>query len=364
MCFAVDKNASTLQGDKMSVQKTIFGKLSDGRAVYSFQLSNSNKMNVRLIEYGALITEIKVPDKNGNLVDVVLGYDNPGSYEKDNFNLGGTVGRYANRIANGEFSIDGTTYHLAKNDGGINHIHGGVKGFIKVLWKGEEFKTKDSVGVKFNYLSKDGEEGFPGNLDVTVTYTLKNDNKLEIDYKASTDKPTIVNLTNHSYFNLSGAGEKPVYDHILQIYADKYTPVDKNLIPTGEIRTVTGTPLDFTKPNKIGARIKDVEPGYDNNYVLNKNNTSLPLAASVSSPDTRIVLNLYTTQPGVQFYTGNYLDNVTAGKYNIIYKKHHAFCLEPQHYPDSPNHSNFPSTVLRPGETYSQKIVFEFKTLK
>jgi len=342
------------------IERELFGQLPSGEKVYQYVISNRKGLSVALIDYGATIVSIRMPDKNGKMGNIVLGYDDLDGYINDSANFGGTIGRFANRIAKGKCTINGEKYVFAKNDNGINHIHGGVKGFNKVLWKGDGFNNDNGVGVKYHYLSKDGEEGYPGNLDVYVTFTLNNNNELIINYQATTDKPTVVNLTNHSYFNLYDAGMSSALDHHVYINADKYTPVDKNLIPTGEIKSVLKTPLDFTEGKLIGKDIDKVSPGYDFNYVLNKEqNKIINLAAVAFDRKSGRELKLYTTEPGVQFYTGNYLEGIK-GKGGIVYKKHHAFCFEPQHYPDSPNHPAFPSTLLKPGDTYKQTSIFSF----
>jgi aldose 1-epimerase len=349
-------------GDKKpaSVEKTSFGKLPDGTPIDQYILTNENGMKAKVITYGAILTELHVPDKDGRLVDVVLGFDDLAGYLGGHPFFGATVGRVANRIAKGKFKLDGKEYTLAKN-GGPNAIHGGEKGFDKVVWKAEPQTVKDGTAVKFTYLSKDGEEGYPGNLTVSVTYTLTNRNELKIDYSATTDKATPVNLTNHSYFNLAGAGTGDVLGHELMIAADKYTLADDTLIPTGEIKPVKGTPLDFTSPTPIGTRIDQVKStgGYDHNYVLNGGDKAPYLAARVREPKSGRVMEMYTTEPGVQLYTANYLD-VAKGKSNLPYGKHGAFCLEAQHYPDSVNHPEFPSTILMPGKTYAQTTIYQF----
>ncbi len=345
---------------EQKIERAVFDQMPTGEIVYQYVLTNKNGMSVTLIDYGATITSIKVPDKKGDFGNVVLGYDNLEDYINDNANFGSTIGRYANRIAKGEFNINGNKYILSKNDNGINHIHGGIKRFNKVLWQGEGFNNNDGVGVRYHYLSKDGEEGYPGNLNVDVIFTLNNNNELIINYEAVTDKPTVVNLTNHSYFNLYDAGISSVRDHYVTINADKYTPVDKYLIPTGEIESVLNTPLDFTTKKKIGKDIDKVSPGYDFNYCLKKDgNKNLSLAAIAFDEKSGRELRLFTTEQGVQFYTGNYLEGIK-GRAGVIYKKHHAFCFEPQHYPDSPNHPEFPSTLLNPGQTYRQTSIYKF----
>jgi aldose 1-epimerase len=347
---------------KAGVQSQLFGSV-DGRAITLYTLTNSHGMEVRAMNYGGIIVSIRVPDRNGDFADVVLGHETLDGYRPNPPFFGAIVGRYANRIANGTFKLDGETYTLPKNDG-PNTLHGGDKGFDKAVWDGEPLKGR--TGVAFSYLSKNGEEGFPGNLRVKVTYTLTNANSLEIDYEATTDKATPINLSNHSYFNLKGEGNGDILDHEIMINADRFTPVDKNLIPTGELRPVKGTPFDFTKPTKIGARIDDnyeqlvLAHGYDHNFVINRHGGGLVLAARVYEPTTGRTLEVSTTQPGVQFYTGNFLDGTITGKHGHVYKKHYGFCLETQHFPDSPNHPSFPNTILRPGETFQQKTVFKF----
>lgn len=345
-----------------SIQEENFGKLEDGSPVKRYTLTNKNGLIVKVMEYGAILTEVRVPDKNGKLGDVVCGFDNLAQYAKGHPFFGATTGRYANRIANAKFTLDGTEYQLAANNG-KNHIHGGRKGFDKQLWKSESSSRPGEQSVKFSYSSKDGEEGYPGNLNVTVTYTLTDDNELRIDYTGTTDKPTVINLTNHSYFNLAGSGD--VLNHEVSIMADKYTPVDGELIPTGEIAPVKGTPLDFTTPHKIGERIAELKPtpgGYDHNFVLNSGGKSLALAARVTEPNSGRVMEVLTTEPGIQLYTGNFLDGKQTGVGGVTYGRHGALCLETQHFPDSPNHPEFPSTVLRPGGTYKTTTVYRFPT--
>jgi len=315
------------------------------------------------MNYGAIIVSIRVPDRKGQLGDVVLGHETAEGYIPNPPFLGAVVGRYANRIANGKFMLDGKTYSLPQNDG-PNTLHGGLKGFDKVTWEGEPLKGKNAVA--FTYLSKDGEEGFPGNLKVKVTYTLSDSNELAIDYEATTDKATLINLSQHSYFNLAGEGNGDILNHEVMINADRFTPVDKNLIPTGELRPVRGTPFDFTTPTKAGARIDDnyeqltLGHGYDHNWVLNRKGEGLTLAARVYESTSGRVLEVLTDQPGVQFYTGNFLDGSVTGKQGHVYKRRFGLCLETQHYPDSPNHPDFPSTILKPGETFRSKTVFKF----
>ncbi len=346
----------------MTMKKESFGKTPQGKEVTIFTLVNVNGLKARIIDYGAILISIEVPDRNGKLADVTLGFDSLDGYAgKDNPYFGTTTGRYANRIAKGKFTLDGVEYKLAVNND-ENHLHGGIKGFDKVMWQGRQFQTDEAVGVEFTYLSKDGEEGYPGNLSCTVIYTLTDSNELKISYKAQTDKPTIVNLTNHSYFNLAGAGSGDILGHELMINADRFTALDKETIPTGELRSVKDSPMDFTKPMTIGSRIAEVPGGYDHNYVLNTSEKSPVLAARAFEPTSGRVLEIYTTEPGIQLYTGNFLDGSLTGKAGKVYEKHYGFCLETQHYPDSPNKPDFPSVVLRPGETYETVTVHKFST--
>ena len=347
----------------MKVQQESFGQTPDGQEVTLYTLTNANRLRARIIDYGTILVSLEVPDRDGELADITLGFDDLDSYIKRNPLFGAVVGRYANRIANAKFTLDGAEYKLTAN-AGKNHIHGGgKKRFDKVVWKGRQFQNNKEVGVRFTYLSKDGDEGFPGNLNCTVTYTLTNDNELKLSYEATTDKPTIVNLTNHSYFNLAGAGNGDVLGHKIMINADYFTPADKALIPTGEIHTVKGTPLDFTQTKTIGSRIDKLTQtrGYDHNYVLNSSIGSLALAARVYEPTSGRIMEVYTTEPGMQFYTANGMRGVK-GKSGKLYHRHYGFCLETQHFPDSPNKPHFPSVVLRPGETYNTVTVFKFST--
>jgi len=348
-----------------TVSKAAFGTLPDGTAVDLFTLVNANGMEVRATNYGGIITALLVPDGDGKTADVVLGLKSFDEYAKNPPYFGAIIGRYGNRIAKGQFKIDDQTYKLPKNDG-PNTLHGGLKGFDKVVWQAEPFEKEDSVGVIFTHTSKDGEEGFPGNLQTRVTYTLTDKNELSFDYHATTDKPTVVNLTQHTYFNLAGDGNGDVLGHEYTIYANEYTPVNKQLIPTGKIETVTDTPFDFRNKVKLADRVNvDNEQikfgkGIDHNFVLKKKQPGLTLAARVSEPTTRRVMEVHTTEPGVQFYTGNFLDDTLAAKSGKPYAKHSGFCLETQHYPDSPNQPEFPSTVLRPGEEYNSRTVYTF----
>jgi aldose 1-epimerase len=352
---------------KQRIEKQSFGTTADGRSVDLYTLTNANGLEARIMTYGGVVASLRVPDRRGELGDVVLGYDQLDGYLKKGAYLGALIGRYGNRIGNGRFSLEGHEYRLAQNNG-ENHLHGGLVGFDKVLWTGADGPARDGAGLKLTYLSKDGEEGYPGNLSVTVIYTLTNSNELKISYSATTDKPTVVNLTNHSFFNLAGAGLN--LGHEIMINADRFTPVDKGLIPTGELKSVRGTPMEFKTPTTIGARIdQDYEQltlagGYDHNYVLNKRDSELSLAARVYEPGTGRVMEVYTTEPGMQFYSGNFLDGSITGKGGQVYQRRSAFCLETQHFPDSPNKPGFPSTVLKPGQHYSSTTIYKFSVRK
>jgi aldose 1-epimerase len=357
----------TASSARKPVARGPFGKLPDGRAVERFTLTNANGLEVRAINYGAIITSIRVPDRAGTLDDVVLGFDQLAGYFKDPPYFGAIVGRYGNRIAKGQFTLDGKTYKLAINNP-PNHLHGGNKGFDKLLWTAEPMK--DQNGVVFSLKSADGDEGYPGTLQARVSYTLTDKNELIVDYHATTDKATPVNLTQHSYFNLAGDGSGDILGHQLMLNADRYTPVDDTLIPTGELAPVDGTPMDFRKPTAIGARINQdtvqlkYGKGYDHNWVLSRKGEGLQLAARVTEPKTGRTLEITTTEPGIQFYAGNFLDGTITGKSGHVYKHRNGFCLETQHYPDSPNKPNFPSTILKPGQEYRSKTVFTFGVAK
>ena len=352
---------------RASVARAAFGRTPDGQAVESFTLTNAHGIEVRAISYGAIIVSLRVPDRAGRLGDVVLGHDTLDGYLKAPSYFGAVVGRYGNRIAKGAFTLDGRTYRLVTNNG-PNHLHGGTRGFDKVVWKADPFEGAGGVGVVFSYTSPDGEEGYPGNLKARVTYTLTDRDELAFEYLATTDKATPVNLTQHSYFNLAGEGTRDVLDHQLTIDADRFTPVDATLIPTGVLAPVAGTPFDFRKPTAIGARIgQDDEQltrgvGYDHNFVLNHKGPGLGRAARVAEPTTGRVMDVSTTEPGVQFYSGNFLDGTVTGKAGHVYRRRYGLCLETQHFPDSPNHPSFPSTILRPGQEYRSKTVLAFST--
>ena len=345
----------------MSIKTEPFGKTADGQAVDLVTMKNPNGIEARIITYGGIMVSMKTPDRDGKAGDVVLGFDKLDGYTKEHPYFGAIIGRYGNRIAAGKFTLDGVEYELATNNV-PNHLHGGTKGFDKVVWKIQESKAEGNEAVLvLKYLSKDGEEDYPGNLDCTVTYTLTADNELKMRYQAATDKPTVLNLTNHSYWNLAGQGTGDILGHELILNADGYTPVDEGLIPTGEIASVKGTPMDFTEPKTIGSRIKQVDiGGYDHNFALNGKTGEMKLCARVFEPTSGRVMEIRTTEPGVQFYTGNFLDGTLTGKGGKVYQKHYAFCLETQHFPDSPNKPDFPSVVLRPGEKYDITTVHKF----
>ena len=346
-----------------TISQAPFGKTADGTPVEIYTLRNNKGMEARIMTYGGIVVSLKVPDKNGNFGDVVLGYDNLDDYLKNNPFFGALVGRYGNRIAKGKFTLDGKEYTLAPNNA-PNNLHGGPVGFDKKVWKATTLLTADGPTLQLTYLSQDGDQGFPGNLNVTATYTLTDDNGLQLDYTATTDEATLCNLTQHSYFNLAGKGD--ILDHLVFINADKFTPVDNTLIPTGELKPVAGTPFDFRTATAIGARINaDDEQikfgnGYDHNWVVNKPLGKLGLVARVTEPATGRAMEVWSTEPGVQFYTGNFLDGTITGKGGWVYQRRSGFCFEPQHYPDSPNHPRFPSAVLKPGQTYENTIIYKF----
>jgi len=357
------------QAAGLSSEHKAFGKTNDGTPVEQYILRNTHGLTATVITYGGILQSLKVPDKNGKFDDVVLGFDNVQGYQSGTAYFGATIGRFGNRLANGAFELDGKRYQVPLNDGS-NSLHGGPRGFDKDVWKAQPSNGKDSVGVTLTYLSADGEMGFPGNLKTEVTYSLNEQNELRIDYKASTDKATVLNLTNHSYFNLAGAGNGDVLKQLATLHASHYTPVTGKLIPTGELAPVAGTPMDFTQPTAIGKHIKADHPqlkfaepkqgGFDFNWVLNAAGDVGELAAEVSDPQSGRRLQLYTTEPGVQFYTSNFLDGSVKGKAGKVYPHWGAFTLETQHYPDSPNQPTFPSTRLDPGKTYTQSTVMKF----
>ena len=353
---------------KTPFKKEAFGKLADGRAVDIYTLTNRNGVEVRITNYGAAVVSLKVPDRDGKFQDVVLGYDSLDGYLANAPYIGVVVGRYANRIAKGRFSLNGVEYKLAVNNG-ENHLHGGIVGFDKVLWNPSPAKAMNRSALRLSYVSADGEEGYPGKLSASVVYTLTNLNELRVDYSATTSKDTVVNLTQHSYFNLAGQGNGDILDHQLMINADSFTPIDAGSIPTGEIRKVKGTPFDFTTPMRIGERINNSDEqlgfgkGYDHNFVLNGKNGTLRRAARASDPASGRVMEVWTTEPGVQLYTGNFLDG-KIGKDGKAYNFRTGFCLETQHFPDSPNQPKFPTTVLRRGARYGTTTVFKFSVQK
>jgi aldose 1-epimerase len=364
--FSLLSIASTSAEAKSKITKKEFGKTQDGQVADIYTLVNQNGVEAQITNYGAALVSLKVPDRSGKFEDVVLGYPALGGYENDKAFFGGTIGRYGNRIAHGKFVLNGTTYKLATNDG-PNHLHGGTRGFNKRLWTAKDTSGASGPSLTLTYLSKDGEEGYPGNLSVRVTYTLTDSNDLKIEYGATTDKETVVNLTNHSYFNLAGQGNGDILDHELMINADRFTPVDTTLIPTGELRKVSGTPFDFTHATAIGARINQEDEqlkfgkGYDHNWVLNRAKAgALELVARLSSPKSGRILEVWTTEPGLQFYSGNFLDGSVHGKEGKVYAHRSALCLETQHFPDSPNHADFPSTVLKPGQKFQSTTVYKF----
>ena len=354
------------QTKNMKVNQTLFGHIN-GTPVHLFSLVNTKGMEVEITEFGAIVVSVKVPDKSGKIDDITLGYDNLEGYREDPYYFGATIGRVANRTSGASFVLDGKKHELAPNtlpDFGKNHLHGGDKGFNKVLWKGKSFQKEDHVGVSLSYLSEDGEEGYPGNLEVEVVYKLNQQNELMIEYHATSDQKTIVNMTHHSYFNLKGEGQGDVLDHEVMINADKYTPADENLIPTGEISGVKGLPVDFTSFRRIGSRLDEMQQtkftGYDLNYIINhKKPGSLELAAKALDKQSGRLLEVYTTQPCMHFYTGNFLEGKT-GKAGKSYPKYGAFCFEPQGYPDAINKPEFESIILHPDKTYEETIIYRF----
>ena len=359
------------KSNEMNIVKSDFGKLEDGTSVSLFTLTNENGVEVKITNFGGIITSVKVPDKDGNIEDVALGFDTLEGYLSDAYKksgpyFGAIIGRFGNRIGNAKFTLDGQEYQLAPNNN-PNHLHGGVKGFDKVVWEAEEIKTDSEVGVKLHYVSEDMEEGYPGTLAVDVVYTLTNDNEIVMDYKATTDKKTIVNLTNHSYFNLN-AGKSDILDHEVMINADQFVPVNRTLIPTGELKDVEGTPFDFTSPTTVGSRIQEDNEqlrygqGYDHCWVVKGNNGELRLAATVYEPNSGRFMEVHSTEPGIQFYSGNFLDGSLTGSRDVVYKHRYGLALETEHYPDAPNQPDFPSVELNPGETYHTQTIYKFST--
>jgi len=348
-----------------SVTETAFGTLASGEKVTLYTLTNRTGAEARIIDYGAIVVSLKVPDRDGQLRDVVLGYDDLAGYERDKDFFGATVGRYGNRIRDGRFTLDGKTYELDRNNG-PHHLHGGARGFFKQLWKGTPVRGKRGPGVRLTHVSPDGESGYPGTVTMTVTFTLTPANGLRIDYAGTTDRPTILNPTHHGYFNLSGDPSRTILDHELTIAADRFTPVDAGLIPTGKLADVAGTPMDFRKPTPIGSRIDAQDEqlgygkGYDHNWVLRGRGKQVREVAALYSPSSGIVMRILTDQPGLQFYSGNFLDGSLRGKQGVAYRLRTAVCLEPQVFPDAPNQPSFPSVVLRPGQRYRQTTVYQF----
>lgn len=356
-------------GMKSGVEPTAFGTLASGQNAQLFTLRNTRGIEVQFTNYGGIITSLKTPDRAGHFSDIVLGYDNLTAYVANSPYFGAIVGRYANRIARGHFTLDGAAYTLAVNNG-PNSLHGGLRGFDKVVWSARPFQNQEGQGVTLDYTSKNGEEGYPGTLHAVVTYTLTADDRLIVDYQATTDKATPINLSQHSYWNLAGNASRDILGHVLTINADATTPVDSTLIPTGEIAPVQGTPFDFRTPTAIGARVDQRQDaqirygnGYDHNWVLNRAGAAsdaLVLAARVVEPSSGRTMEISTTEPGLQFYSGNFLDGSITGKGGAVYRFRYGIALETQHYPDSPNHPNFPSTILRPGQQYRSRTVFKF----
>lgn len=357
--------AATASMTSPRVTKSLYGHMPDGTAVNGYTIRNDRGTTMHVIDYGGIITSIRVPDRNGKFDDVVLGFDSLSGYLNNTPYFGAIVGRYANRIAKGRFTIDGHTYQVPVNNG-QNSLHGGTRGLDKVVWHGEPFQNDSAAGVVLTYSSPDGDQGYPGRLDLRVTYSLNDRNELVVEYHATTSKPTPVNLSQHSYFNLVGGATRDILGHVVQLNASRYTPVDSTLIPTGQLASVAGTPFDFRKPTAIGARINEpneqleIAGGYDHNWVLDHTGSGQFHAAHVVEPTTGRTLDIYTDQPGLQFYSGNFLDGTIKGKGGQVYGHRYGFAMETQHFPDSPNHPSFPSTILRPGHQFNSRTVFVF----
>ncbi|MCF8355964.1 MAG: galactose mutarotase [Melioribacteraceae bacterium] len=343
----------------MIVNQFMFGKTDNGEDVEAIEITNANKLEILLINYGASLVYIKTPDINGKIEEITLGYDDIKGYERDSVYFGATIGRCANRIGKGELLIDGEKYQLNCNNG-ENHLHGGKNSFNKKLWNSEIIKEENETKVIYKYKSEDGEENYPGNLNIVVEYRFTDSNELFINFSAESDKKTPVNLTHHSYFNLSGNAKQNILDHTVMINSHEFTEMNEELIPTGEIKSVYGTDLDFTSPRQAGERIENLREGYDHNYVINKNSDGLNLGAKVYHKESGRAFEIWTTEPGLQFYTGNFLDGSISGRMGKTYFKHYGLCLEPQKFPDAVHHSNFPDVILNPGETYHHQIKFRF----
>lgn len=367
-CTSSDKTA-TAGARKATVVRAPFGVLASQDSVHVFTLTNANGVELRALDYGGLVVSLRTPDRTGTLGDIVLGYDNIDGYVASSPYFGALVGRYANRIAKGRFTLDGTSYHLAVNNG-PNALHGGLKGFDKVVWRAEPKQDSSSVGVVLSYTSKDGEEGYPGTVNIRVTYTLTDRNEFAIDYSATTDKATPINLTQHSYFNLGGDGSGDVLGHVVAIDADRFVPIDSTLIPTGALSPVAGTPFDLRQGVAIGAHIDESHQqlknarGYDHSFAINRTGLGLVHAVRVVEPKSGRTLDVATTEPAIQFYTGNFLDGTNVGKGGHVYQRRNGFCLEAQHFPDSPNQPAFPTTILRPGAEYRSRTVYTFGVVK
>jgi aldose 1-epimerase len=367
ICSAMVLLLNSAVAGQAKISTASFGKTSDGKSVDLFTLTNKRGIEVKITNYGGIITSLKVPDRNGKFDDIVLGFDNLDAYLKGHPYFGALIGRYGNRIAKGRFTLNGHEYKLAVNNG-ENHLHGGIKGFDKVVWTAQPARIRDGVALKLTYISKDGEEGYPGTMRVHVVYRLMNTNELKISYSATTDKDTVINLTSHSYFNLAGQGNGDILNQQLLINAARFTPTDAGSIPTGELKSVTGTPFDFTSSTRIGERIENDDQqlkfgnGYDHNFVLNGSVGKLKMAAVAYDSSSGRSMEVWTTEPGVQFYSGNFLDGTLPGKDGKIYQRRFGFCLETQHFPDSPNHPSFPTTVLKKGEFYHSLTIHKFKT--
>ena len=365
--FLLFSACQTKEKETSAMEKTAFGKLPDGRQVYRYTLTNPSGVTAQIIDYGATLTSLRVPDRNGEMSDIVLGYDTLQQYIDGTAYFGAIVGRYGNRIGKGQFQLDGKQYQLTINDG-ENHLHGGRIGFNKVLWDATVISDSEEPSLQLQYTSPDGEEGYPGTVTLKVVYTLTADNGLRIDYEGTTDQPTILNPTHHSYFNLSGSFENTILNHLLTIEADSFTPVDEGLIPTGEIASVADTPMDFRTPTAIGAHIDDSDPqliygkGYDHNWVLRDFTGKVRKAAELYEPESGRVMTVFTDQPGLQFYSGNFLDGTAIGKNGIAYQHRTGLCLEAQAFPDTPNKPNFPPATLRPGEVYRQTTIYQFSS--